>query len=560
MEVVDSPSSLKRRWWQRWSRRQWLIGGLMALAIVGALTWARLGFGRFMGSINELHVDLSKPDAYILTPSLSALPKDLVKAPIARDLLTEEFAFYYEDHEDKLGVRGAIKRLAFERDVKFTDQLLSYVLNEPAEIAFWADAKGAPRHWMIAMTEGKVAQALQGLGKLAADEKQLTVIDSVSFGGSSLDVYALQLSSRRTLAFVSKGNRLVVMSHPGLLFDADRGVDRDARKVIEQLLSADEKDQAIYRQRFGVQASSAQHTMVGDAHWLSMGYQDFFTGVKAFRIDVKPDGGPLSTYLRVDSLKSLPTTSDRQLWAGLPANPAACAVMPMDWAMAAKVLENAEVPSNVSGAETAWKSMAQGMQGSAAVCWYAKSQLHTPLFMSRIKPDTPGLEVGLSALSTWLAPSKAKPVTSMGKAGGPNVKRWQQEVAGPWASAKDVNAAYHPTLSYQAPWVGFSPDDALVSMGLDAQARRFPNVADTLPADSLTLGVVVPKQMADLAQREAMAVLTNNQEGLRQAIQSHLVPRLDALRRLPPTRIVAEPKPDANGWVAVKWLPMVNAR
>ncbi|MDZ7813736.1 MAG: DUF2138 family protein [Ideonella sp.] len=78
-------------------QRKWMIGvGVLAVAGVGLAAWAGglWGWKRYEGRINALDVDLSQPAAYVATPSLSALPRDLVKAPMLRDLLTADFAFY----------------------------------------------------------------------------------------------------------------------------------------------------------------------------------------------------------------------------------------------------------------------------------------------------------------------------------------------------------------------------------------------------------------------------------------------------------------------------------
>ena len=88
-----------------------------------------------------------------------------------RDLLDEDFAFWYEEHEDRLGLRGAIKRIAFEHDKTLSDQLLEAALDEPAEMAFWADAKGAPRFWLMALSRSTLARSLQELGSVALKER-----------------------------------------------------------------------------------------------------------------------------------------------------------------------------------------------------------------------------------------------------------------------------------------------------------------------------------------------------------------------------------------------------
>lgn len=99
------------------NRRMWVLWAVAGLLLASAagLAMLRLQGGEGFGeAIHALGLDLARPDAYIRTPALSRLPRDLVKASVARDLLTEDFAFYYVDHEDRLGLRGALRRMAFE--------------------------------------------------------------------------------------------------------------------------------------------------------------------------------------------------------------------------------------------------------------------------------------------------------------------------------------------------------------------------------------------------------------------------------------------------------------
>ena len=548
-------------------KKTWIIGGIAATAVaagvVGAYTF---GWARFTGNINALEVNLARPDAYIATPALSRLPRDLIKAPIARDVLTEDFAFYYEEHEDRLGLKGALKRIAYEHDTTITDKLLEMALDEPAEVAMWTDAKGAPRYWLIAMTRGAMAKSLQGIATLAAKDKQLSKIEDVRFNGASATVYALTLSPRRTLAVVSQGNRVVVLSDPGLLFDTERHADTASRDVIAELLSGDAKAQSVYRRGLGLGDPGTGHTIVADARMLSFGYQHFFPGMKALRLDLAAGGASMHTLLRVEGTAALPAApADRAVWQALPMNPAACTLLPADWNQLKLVLGDA--PGLPAGKEqvAAWATLAEQLEGPAAVCWYAKSQLHTPLFVALTKANAADPTASLDTLSSWLLKSDAKPdakednkaATSTRLPDRKGAARWQREVTAAWGPhGSGEQTTYKPTLARQGRWIVFSPDDALVDLALDAQARRYPSVADTLPAQTATLAVLAPKQIADLAQREAFEVLPPEQELFRQAAKTHLVPRLDALRKLPAARAVATGKPDSMGWVAVDWQPI----
>jgi uncharacterized protein YfaA (DUF2138 family) len=528
------------------NRKQWAGIAVAVVLVAGGIVAATIGWGRYGGSINALDVDLEHPQAYVSTPALSKLPRDLIKAPVLRDVLTEDFAFYYEEHESRLGLQGALKRIAFEHDTTLADKLIELALDEPAEMAFWTDAKGAPRHWVMAMTRGVLARTLQGAAALATNDRQFSVIEQIRVNGDTLPVYALTLSSRRTLALVAQGNRVVVLSDPGLLFDAERKADAHSRDIVAALLSADAQAQSVYRRGFGlgdVDKGGNGHTLVADARLMSFGYQHFFPGLRALRFDLAPGGAVLATRLRVDGLAALPAApADHQLWSALPANPAACTLLPADWTRARAV----------AGA-TGWPALADQLDGPAAICWYPRSHFHTPLVVAQMREGAADPSASLDALTGWLLPAKSTALTPAARTGA---QRWQREVSAPWGPHGDAAATtYRPTLARQGRWLTFSPDDALVDQALDAQARRFPSVADSLPAGPATLAVIAPRQAAELARREAFEVLPAEQELFRRVAERQLVPRLDALAKLPTARAVAAGKPDAEGWVALDWQP-----
>lgn len=532
------------------NKKTWSWIGAGALVAAGAVV-AGMGWASYGGRINRLGVDLARPHAYVSTPALSRLPRDIVKAPVAREFLAEDFAFYYEEHEDRLGFKGAVKRIAFEHETTLSDRLLELALDEPAEMALWTDEKGAPRHWLIAMTRGVLAKSLQGVATVAAKDRQLSVIGELRLNGTTETVYALRLSPRRTLGLVSQGNRVVVLSDPGLLFDDDRRADDAARTVIARLLSGDAKEQGVYRQALGLGAAGTGHTLVADARMLSFGYQHFFPGVQALRIDVRANGGSLRTQLRVNGAAALPAApATSAIWQALPTNAAACTLLPADWTRVKTMLQRS------AGSKEQIASLADHFEGPAAICWYARSQLHTPVLVAQSRQGAADPSQALDALSDWLLPASAKEVAA-GLPVRQGTQRWQKEVTAPWGPHAVGDAAvYRPTLARQGRYVTFSPDDRLVDLALDAQARRYPAMADALPAQQATLMVLAPAQIADLAKREAFAVVPEVHELFQDATRRHLVPRLDAFGKLPAARAVVKGAPDAQGWVAVDWQPI----
>jgi len=556
-----------------------------ALLTLGAIVAATRGWAHYGGAINARHVDLAAPDAYISTPALSRLPRDLVKAPLARDVLTQDFAFYYEDNDERAMLAGTLKRLAFEHDTTMADKLVQLVLDEPAEVALWKDDRGAPRYWLIAMTRGALAKLAQDAGPLLAGDTQLSQIGELPGARGTTQVIALTLSSRRTFAIVARGDRVVVLSDPGLLFDANRQVDRDSARTIAALLSPDAKEQGVYRQHFGLGAPGADHVLLADSNLLSLGYRQFFPGLQALQLDVAPGGAAVRTRLRVAG-KTLPSVSAAStLWSGLPMGAAACSWLPADWAEARALLDNAvdeagekvakaqaaakapSAPASAampwnppSDAKASWEQLVANLDGPAAVCWYARSQMHTPLLVAHLRPNAPQAAVdhGMDLLAQWLMPDGAQMQPA---AKGPAaVRRWQQDVDAWYGySGADKGSGYRLTLARAGSWVSFSPDDKLVELALSAQQRRYPNLRDTLPAGAATLAVVAPRQVADLVQREAFAVLPAQQELFHQAATEHLVPRLDALRRWPDVHAAPVGSPSAQGWVDIVWVPLAGA-
>jgi uncharacterized protein YfaA (DUF2138 family) len=523
----------------------------MAL-IAGGLVFATIGWARFGGQINALGVDLTQPQAYVVTTALSKLPRDLIKAPIAREVLTEDFAFYYEDHEDRLGLNGALKRIAFEHDSHLGDKLIELALDQPAEVAWWADAKGAPRYWLMAMTRGVLARTLQSMASIAAQDRQLSVIDSIRINGTNERVYALTISPRRTLAFVSHGERLVVLSDPGLLFDEQRHADPASRDVIAKLLSGVTETQMVYRRHFGLPDSVSGHTVVADARLLSFGYQHFFPGVKAMRFDFASGGTSMNSLLRVGKAADVSSAAAvHALWSALPDNPAACMLVPADWSVASATVANAPRQPMNDADKAAWKAMMAQLDGPAAVCWYARSQLQTPLLVAQLKAKDTDVHLALDALSRWMSPSTSVKVKVAVRHGA---MRWQRDVTAPWGPrGSGETTSYRTTLAKQDRWISFSPDDGLVDLALDTQSRRYPSIGESMPVGTAFMALLAPKQIADLVQREAFLVLPPGQELFRQAAERHLVPRLNALRKLPTARASVSGLPDANGWVSIDW-------
>ena len=140
--------------------RTWAVAlfGLSLAAVATATLLTPPTPTTLMGS-EPVSLDLERPDAWIDSSRLSALPAAVIQAPVLKQLLSEEFAFYYEELDTRLDVNGALKRMAFERDLTLSDRVLDSVFDEPAEVAFWREDGGRPRYWLLNLRRNETGRA-----------------------------------------------------------------------------------------------------------------------------------------------------------------------------------------------------------------------------------------------------------------------------------------------------------------------------------------------------------------------------------------------------------------
>jgi uncharacterized protein YfaA (DUF2138 family) len=364
-------------------------------------------------------------------------------------------------------------------------------------------------------------------------------------------VLALQLSARRTLAMASVGERVVVFSDPGLLFKSDRTVDGNAAGVLSALLSSDERRQGVWREPLGLTSGSPAHQGVLRGPMLSFNYQAFFPALQALKVEVTAGGAALNSWIKQGPTAAPANPAATVPWSALPADPAACAALPVDWARTRSVLSD---PRRTGNAAPSLARVVGSLDGTAAICWYALSHLHTPLLIAHAEGPAPDAATLQSLMQWWL----------------PKGADWDEQEGsgrihapyGPLRVSADP-AHYRVSLRRVGDWWLFSPDASLVARAADTLARRYPSVADTLNRDAAsqraTLAVVTPVNVAELLHHEALKVMTPRQSGFQQAAETQLFPRLNAFGRLPPAQAVLRGPPDAQGWTALDWQALPPA-
>ncbi|MCH8622397.1 DUF2138 family protein [Undibacterium sp. TS12] len=523
-------------------RRLWIVTGTVVTVAAAAVAYQVSKHWKdyhFVGT--RLKVDMSKPDALIRTSSLSKLPRDLLRVPIARDVLTEDLAFYYEQNEDRMGLNGAIRRIAYEHDLDWQDKLYASIFNEAAEVAFWRDGKGALRHYAVVMKHGVFNKALQEAAKVALKDGQLKKAGEISTGKGTAEVLALEINPRRTLLLISQGDHVVVLSDPGLLLDDSSSIVKEARSAVANWL---EHDGALSLQfdldniaaAPAAPADTAKHTLAIGAPTMALGYGAFMSGFKGMRFDF---GGNWSTAVWLDAKKQTNAQLlDPSLWTAAPSNPSACVSLPVDWAMVNKVLTEASAKPKLPDQGLATLS------GPGLACWYKESNLYSPVFIAKLPLKTANREATLQAMASWAIASgeQAAPGKGATKA-KPEQKLWRNEKS-------------RATLAASGDFVVFSPDGGLVEKVVDTIARSNPSVADQNGNTSNTLGLITPKPLSEMAQREVYAALAGADDAnYLAAAQKHLPARMKALATYPAIRLeLSNTQANGKAWQQVDWV------
>ncbi|MFV8671067.1 DUF2138 domain-containing protein [Ralstonia pseudosolanacearum] len=569
------------------TRKKIAIG--VAALVVGAAAIVQLvwhPFGRTHAlRAREVRLDLTLPDALIDSQSLSQLPRDVLRVPLLRDVLTEDFVAYYESNEDRLSVAGALRRLAYEQKLDLAETVLKHVFDEPARVMLWRGPDDKLRYWVLSMQRNGLAKALEAVGTVAAGDAQLSKVAD-ALGDSGAPVYALKLGGTRSILIASKGDRLIALSEPGILLDKEGKPLATQAKALAALLSDDAGQRNVQGKAFALPVPEpAGHHVLVSANYLSFGYQQFFPGIEALRFDfgtgVSGNGWKSAALIDPDRLAG--KWDSAALWHALPADPAACATLPIDWKAAGTLLRS--VAGEAKEMTDAAARVGDAFTGPAAACWYGKSSLVAPLFVARLASaqQAEAVKPALGALFGQIVGAyeakaqadnvddkagayKRLPVTT--RPGPASATLWQRPVSARYGTAQSAGAPfaaqlsadrYFPvTLAVAGDVVVFSPDARLVDDALAVLAKRFPAVADSLPRDKAGRIVLTmtPASLAPLIRREAGAALPADQEAVfLNAAQTYLFPKLKALARYAPVSLAHEGAvPSSRGWMPVTWL------
>lgn len=528
-----------------------------------------------------LEFDLQRPDALIVTESLARLPKDVVTLPLFKDLLTEDFFYYYEQNEGGLSLRGTLRRIAYEHELGIGDEVIDYIFNAPARLGFWKGRDGKLGHFMLVMDRGPVVQALELASKVVLNDKQLSLKGELKLpSGSSLPVYELKFAYKRSLFFTSLGDHLLVFSDPEMLL----GESPAQKTSLDAFLEASDPTE-LFLKRFDLGKTEAKDSVAVAVSYFSFGYQRFFPALEAFRFDYGDSGWQASVLLN----RQLSEASG--LWAAAPTGAAACAALPIEPQTLTGVLGKIASPEEV-------KSLVDSVESPATICWYRQSRLFTPLVILKMKEGSKidGLlkemfeksigahEAGIQVAeevkkdqaegqsqeeAAKEAEVKSKksyfPPFEVEEAQLPEGAVWRREVSsinGKYEETESPNADkmwskryFKVTLARFKDFLLFSPDDTLVDNAVSSLDKKYPALSDSIPPKADLSLVVFPSDLGELLRAEVLKSLPESSEPVfRSNVTRGLMPVLDKLESYPAYGLWTPQ--GGKGWEPLVWQPL----
>ena len=547
--------------------RHWpalLIGLCVVAGVAGAMGWFMHKPKAPIALLASDKLGMSRPDGLLETHSLSQLPKDLLAVPFLKETLTEDFVFYYETHADRLGLIGSLRRIIYEHDLKLQDSLIEQLFDQPADVALWRGADGRLKDFLLVMDRGGLAKVLEPLAKVALDDSQLSKIAEVKVGTDDVALYQLTYNATKALLFASHGDKLVVLSNPTRLQEPESGVAPEPGSVSSQAIAALLNGEKLFPEAFGLQprAPEVKQRLAVNSSVLAMGYQRFIPNFAGLRFDMDDKGW--HSFLAMDELENQPDFDFKPIWQAMPMGASACVALPLAAEQQKPLLVKLGADDKVAQALT------EHMAGAAGLCWYADSRLYTPLLVASLDDDDSArLDGDLGTLfGSMVGAYEAKvdehafPVIEKQQG---ETRQWQRQVSsnfGPYAAreaeqpdAISGKAFMRVSLARHGSTLLFSLDDKLVDKALGTLDKRFPPMADVLPADLLMPVYFGPDSMAQLMQQETLDSLPQDMEPVfYNAAQTYLIPKLRTLGGYGKYALTLPEGSEPDGhW---QWLPL----
>lgn len=545
-------------------------------------------------SFNEKEVSPFNPDIVILTKNLSDLPKDIVNNSFLSKVITKETMFYYEDDPQYLGILGTLRRLSYEHNVEFKDNVFKYVLSMPAEIALWKGTDGKIKNFLFVSDEKSLNKNILSfylkLKQLRSDSK----VRTFSYNGQ--EGYYLSVRNQE-FAIWNHDNKLYITNlHPKYFPDKN---EKKLKEIISKTVVSDIGN-GFYKRLYNVDLNS-KHSIVLNSEFLSFGYNYFIPSLRAVRLDFEDKKWNIQSLLQGDEKFKTASTSD--IWKAFPKSTAMCAGLPIDSERVAGIVkkykeltlkrleeekenlkeetstentENKEKSETISETKTTEKDepvdiekallsdseIGDIVKNVVAACWYERSTIYTPLFITKASSTEDKKEKIKFLFDKFVGGLEKrydyKEIKEQTKDGITSFSRVVSSKYGVKESHETdeqglkFDKFFNAKLAYNNDFLIFSPDGDLVDLAISTLKKKNPSVHDELKISNKNISYLLsPYGVSQLLDKYMKDALPSGQESVfRTAIEGHLSSAFKKLATLKPFGV---DMPKASEDKMMKW-------
>lgn len=472
-------------------------------------------------------INWGKPDAVISTQSLSDLPKDILKQPMLKEILTEDFAFYYLDSAEYLSLKGSLKRIAFEYDMTVFDEIVNYVMNKPAEVIFWKKENGRLDDYMISIERSSLLDLLTLVAKVSAPDKQLTKYEERTEGQDKFTVYKLKYGQHNELYFTNLGTKLIVYTHPRMPMPT---AQRLKSWLNDDFFPSAESQGSFLSKLTEKEVLKNKHQIYFNMNFLTFGYQKYLTYMDYLAFSFN-DQEQWRTHGLFGGEGASAALNTNELWKAVPRAPAMCLSFPIN--------HQAIQDLFTKTFEAKQKDIViNTFDNNIGLCWFADSKFYTPVYVLKTKGpvDKEFLKTAFNlTVSHSKDPKKSVPVEVIAQKESLSLVRFVPSSYGDAStSKKDGKKGFKTKLTSINNYLLFSADSNLVDQSISVINKKSPALAEGITDKGNVAGVLFPKNFSALMKKSIKESLSGNGDiFFKEAVTKRFFPRLDKMNSMP---------------------------
>jgi uncharacterized protein YfaA (DUF2138 family) len=471
-------------------------------------------------------INWGPPDSVISTQSLSDLPKDILKQPMLKEILTDDFAFYYLDSAEFLSLKGSLKRIAFEHELTFADEILNYVMSTPADVIFWKKENGRLDDFMLSIERTNLIDLLTMIGKVAANDKQLSVVEERTEGQDKFKIYKLRYGQHNQLYFTNLGTKLIVFTDPKMPMPT---AQRLKTWLKDDLYPSAVSQGGFFSKLFGNEETKNKHQTYLNINFLTFGYQKYLSHIDFMAFSFNDKNG-WRTHALLSGIDANVALNTNELWKAVPRSPAMCISLPLNH------LSIKELFTKIF-ADEKFNAVVSSFSKNMGVCWFAESRFYSPVYVLKTEKniDIAFLEKAFN-LSIKNNEKNPSPVQISKTQDSLSMVKFIPSRYGTSSEKKDkeVTKGFKAKMASVGNYIVFSVDGSLVDKSVAVINKKSPALSEALSNKEKVAGVLYPNMLSALMKKSIEESLSASGDTVfKEAFTKRFFPTLKKMNTMP---------------------------